>query len=123
MTSNQSEWLTALPDAAVLLHIDLDFFNNRFNGDSDWRTHLKRHDPCLADILATIDSIFASLAAGRVLEKVVDITVAISPGFFPAELWEPTVNAVRAHTETLSRTAGIILMTLIYNMMFVFGVI
>jgi hypothetical protein len=106
VASNPSDWLVALPNAPVLLHIDLDFFNNRFNGDSDWRNRPDRHDPVLPDILASVDAVFASLSAERVLQKVVDMTVAISPRFFPAEFWGPTVNAIGAYARNLPVTAA-----------------
>lgn len=106
VASNPSDWLAALPDAPVFLHIDLDFFNNRFNGDSNWRNRADRHDPPLTDILASVDAVFASLSGGGVLERVVDMTVAISPRFFPAEFWEPTVNAIGAYARNLSVAAA-----------------
>lgn len=105
VTSNHCEWLEGLPDAPVLLHLDLDFFNNRFNGDSNWRNRAARHDPPLTDILTSVDTVFTSLTAEGVLDRVVDMTVAISPRFFPAEFWEPTVDVVRAHARKLSSTA------------------
>jgi hypothetical protein len=94
--------LAALPDAPALLHIDLDFFNNRYNGDSNWRTRPNRHDPPLADILASVDGVFTALAASGVAERVVDMSVAISPRFFPAEFWEPTVKAIGAYARGFS---------------------
>ncbi len=106
VASNPREWLAALPDAPVLLHLDLDFFNNRFNGDSDWRNRPARHDPPLADILASVDAIFAALRAEGILPKIADMTVALSPRFFPSEFWEPTIDRIRDHARGLYDRAG-----------------
>lgn len=82
------EWLRDAPQRPVLLHIDMDFFCNRFDGDSDWKVVLGRHDTPLADVLAGIDALFATLHASDVTDRLEGMAVGISPGFFPAEFWE-----------------------------------
>ena len=48
VTHSPEVWLMDLPDWPVLLHIDMDYFNNRFDRDSDWqKAALPRHDPDL----------------------------------------------------------------------------
>jgi hypothetical protein len=79
----------------VLLHIDLDYFNNRYDASPDWRTRDDRHDPDEAEIMASVDALFEALVATGAAEKVVNIAVAISPRFFPAEYWCSTVGRVR----------------------------
>lgn len=83
-------------DRPVLLHIDLDFFNNRFNGDSDWRSTPARHDPPRHEVLRRVEAVVAQLQPVR--SRIVDVTIGVSPGFFPAELWQPVceklVNAL-----------------------------
>ena len=89
-TSDATEWVSDLPDGEVLLHVDFDYFNNRFNGDSDWRTCSDRHDPSLDDVLDQIrHTINAVAGCGR---PVASIAAALSPGFFPAEMWEAAVT-------------------------------
>ena len=89
-TCDPTEWISDLPDGDVLLHVDFDYFNNRFNGDSDWRTHSDRHDPPLDDVLDEIrHTIQAVAGCGR---PVASVAAALSPGFFPAEMWEPAVT-------------------------------
>jgi hypothetical protein len=94
-TADRSQWLDDLPDAPVLLHIDLDYFNNRYDSSPDWRERVDRHDPGEAEILDSVDALFDALVATGASEKVVDIAVAISPRFFPAEYWCSTVERVR----------------------------
>jgi len=101
VASTTTEWLKDLPEAPIFLHIDLDFFNNRFNGDSHWHERPNRHDPSLADIVRSVDTIFNALFSSNVAQRIVDMAVGISPGFFPAELWGPTVDRIRAFARAL----------------------
>jgi len=102
VASSPVEWVAGLPDVPVLLHIDLDFFNNRYNGDSDWRSRLCRHDPPLSQMLDSVDRLFVSLGSEEeVVGRIVDITVAISPGFFPTEYWEPVTTAISGHVKRM----------------------
>jgi hypothetical protein len=80
-----------IADHPILLHIDLDFFNNRFDGDSDWRDRVNRHDPSIERIYHRIEVVVAALR--RLRGRIVDVTIGISAGFFPAEFWQP-VNDV-----------------------------
>lgn len=90
-------WVDDLPDGPVLLHIDCDYFNNRYDADSEWRSHHRTHDPSSASVATAVDALCDALEPA--LPVVSDVTVALSPGFFPAELWQPTV-------ETLVRRLG-----------------
>lgn len=84
----------------LYLHLDMDYFNNRYDHRPDWpaRGH---HDPAPVAVLAAIDDVFAGLATHAAGARVVDVTVALSPGFFPAELWPPAIERVRAGVERL----------------------
>jgi hypothetical protein len=86
-------WLDDLPDdAPLLLHIDCDYFNNRFDGDSDWRTHTRRHDPPATAVTAAVSDLCEALnTAGRHFD---DVAVALSPSFFPAEMWSATIDTL-----------------------------
>jgi hypothetical protein len=94
VAASLDEWLTDLPDAPILLHIDLDYFNNRFNGDSDWELHACRHDPPEQKVLGSIDAMFNALADWQIFNRIEDIAVAISPGFFPAEFWSLAIDRI-----------------------------
>ena len=85
----------------ILLHIDMDYFNNRYDGDSDWRGRTERLDPNPERICAMIDRMTAALDQYGVFERIEDVVIAYSPGFFPAELWpmadERLMANMRAH--------------------------
>jgi len=81
-------------DGPILLHIDMDYFNNRYDGDSDWRDHIASHDPPLSDIIALIQDIFLQLSSSMSAERIEDVAIGLSPGFFPAELWQSSVEKI-----------------------------
>lgn len=84
--NNAAELFDSVADGPVLLHIDLDFFNNRFNGDSDWRHRANRHDPRIDQVNRRVDDILGALEKLR--GRISDISIGISAGFFPAEYWQ-----------------------------------
>lgn len=88
-------WLDRLSeDAVLLLHIDADAFNDRYDGDSDWQEHTRRHDPPADRVAASVQELVD--AVSDLLPDVAASHIALSPGFFPAELWQPTVEALLA---------------------------
>jgi len=93
LTSSLSDWSDNLPeDSVLLLHVDCDYFNNRYDGDSDWQNHAKIHDPPEKQMQGNIDEFCDTL---RTLDgRINDVTIALSPGFFPAEYWKGTVDAI-----------------------------
>lgn len=87
-TSNLFDWLDGLPAGdPILVHIDMDYFNNRYDGDSDWSSRPAILDPDLPQILSEIDRVIAALSTPDVASRIEDIVIAFSPGFFPAEYW------------------------------------
>ena len=100
VTAHLDDWLQGLPDVPILLHIDLDYFNNRFNGDSDWELHPSRHDPSAREITNAIDAVFNALAKHS-LDRIEDITVALSPRFFPAEFWPLATERIHHNVDRL----------------------
>jgi len=114
LTETLSGWLDDLPaDTLMLLHVDCDYFNNRYDGDSDWRSHSRIHDPSATQVQLSVKELCEALRslAGRVD----DVTIALSPGFFPAEYWRDTVEALlrtvavrrRPRTHTAARRTAV----------------
>jgi hypothetical protein len=105
--SRTYEWcLGDLPNCPVLLHIDMDYFNNRYDRDSDWEGRPARHDPGEGAILSEIDRLFGMLDKYGVTGRVEDVTVALSPGFFPSEFWPASVARVAEHLSALGIRLG-----------------
>ena len=93
LTESLDAWLDDLPsDALLLLHVDCDYFNNRYDGDSDWRSHAQIYDPPADQVHRRVQELCKALRPlGGRLD---DVTIALSPGFFPAEYWQSTVEAL-----------------------------
>jgi hypothetical protein len=94
-TSKVDDWLGHLPDGVpILLHVDMDFFNNRFDGSSSWQDAGRCHDISLAEQQAILREIFAGLKARGLEKRIVDVSICLSPSFFPAEFWQPMYDLI-----------------------------
>lgn len=95
-TDDMDAWLegldcqTRINDTTFLLHIDMDYFCNRYDGDSDAVEHPRPLNLSLPQVLAQIDKLTEALRCRSLLECLEDIVIAFSPGFFPAEYWAPS---------------------------------
>lgn len=87
ITPNAEAWLDGLSEGPILLHIDMDYFNNRYDGDSDWSHRLELFDPPFSQICEKIDELTGSLAQRGLMHRLEDVVIAYSPGFFPGEYW------------------------------------
>jgi hypothetical protein len=87
ITPDVDSWLEGIGEGPILFHIDMDYFNNRYDGDSDWPNRSDPFDPPLAQIFEKIDELTNALSRRRILERLEDIVIAFSPGFFPSEFW------------------------------------
>jgi hypothetical protein len=102
VTSDVNHWLQALPDGPVLLHVDMDYFNNRYDGDCDWSKRPDAFDPSLETIFNKIDELVATLHDRRLGGRIEDIVISYSPGFFPAEFWREADSRIRSGLESIS---------------------
>ncbi|MDO7848520.1 hypothetical protein Q5H92_19290 [Hymenobacter sp. M29] len=94
-TAELDEFLAEIPPhAAVLLHVDMDYFNNRYDGDSEWYHQPAVHNPPARVVYERISEVFSRIITAVPCARLEDITVALSPGFFPAEFWEQGVELV-----------------------------
>lgn len=83
-----------LPDAgAVWLDIDLDYFCNRFDGDSD-RLQNESSEEEHAELERRLTLFRNGLARAEWIRDIVAVSIAVSPGFLPAAHWETALGAV-----------------------------
>jgi hypothetical protein len=86
-------WAANLPsDAPILVHIDMDYFNDRYDGDSNWLTRPHTHDPDEADLAPRLDAVLQTLDGLR--SSVSNVAIGVSPGFFPAEYWSQCIERI-----------------------------
>ncbi|UVH55168.1 hypothetical protein NWF24_20275 [Variovorax paradoxus] len=93
-TSDAEIWSRGIAGRPALVHIDMDYFNNRYDGDSAWPERTPRLDPDLPTMFSKVDDIINALVASKV--TIEDVSIAYSPGFFPAEFWQPVDRHLRA---------------------------
>jgi hypothetical protein len=101
VTPNVDAWLDAMGKGPILLHIDMDYFNNRYDGDTDWRERARSLDPPLGVVLTKIDELTQVLRNSGVGPRIEDIVISYSPGFFPAEFWGAADARIRPGLELL----------------------
>ncbi|HET9895052.1 MAG TPA: GNAT family N-acetyltransferase [Streptosporangiaceae bacterium] len=93
LTESPGNWIKDLPhDAVLLLHVDCDYFNNRYDGDSDWRNHPVLHDPPKEIVRRVVGQLCDAIR--EVGSPFDHAAIALSPGFFPAEYWQSTVESL-----------------------------
>ena len=93
-TNDVHRWSDGIEGRSALVHIDMDYFNNRYDGDSAWFERNPRLDPDLPTMLLRVDDLVEALAASKA--NIEDVSIAYSPGFFPAEFWQPVDRRLRA---------------------------
>ncbi len=76
-----------LPDSTVLLHIDMDYFNNRYNGSSSWRTECLELDLPFFKQTALMDSICGVIGDINMMVPISCTYIGMSPSFYPSEFW------------------------------------
>lgn len=101
ITDDPERWVEDVRRGPVLLHVDMDYFNNRYDGDGDWRGRSDVLDPAVNEVLAEVNRITATLRRSGVVPRIGDAVIAFSPGFFPAELWEPADRRLQEGLEEL----------------------
>lgn len=84
-TDDLAAWTADIPaDAAVLLHIDLDYFNDRHGGGHP----SPGRDPSEFESLIRVREICTALAARGLAARIEHTAICCSPGFCPSERWE-----------------------------------
>ncbi|MGH9278975.1 MAG: hypothetical protein ACRD12_12830 [Acidimicrobiales bacterium] len=105
VTCSPEEWVALDIGGPVIVHIDLDYLNNRYNADSHWQDRPGRHDPSGHEVLDLFEGLLDALAQPQLASRIVDIFVGISPGFFPAEHWWPVIETCRLRLPRLRAAA------------------
>ena len=101
LTPHLTDWVAELGSGPILLHIDMDYFNNRYDGDSDWLERPQVLDPPLDEITARMDHVVRTLDEAGLGSRIEDIVIAYSPGFFPAEFWSASADRLIPALERL----------------------
>jgi hypothetical protein len=84
VTDDLAKWVENIGPGPILLHVDMDYFNNRYDGDGDWRERTAILDPGPDEVLAQVDRLTSTLREANLVSRIEDAVIAFSPGFFPA---------------------------------------
>ncbi|WP_230455969.1 hypothetical protein [Edwardsiella tarda] len=76
----------------ILLHIDMDSLNNRYNGDSDWESKGAYYDNDIFSQISDIDKLINLIITYDLSRKVRHISIGLSPSFYPVEFWRPVTQ-------------------------------
>ena len=101
ITDDPARWVENVRPGPVLLHVDMDYFNNRYDGDGDWRERREVLDPPVSKVVAEVDRVTTTLRRAGLVPRIGDAVIAFSPGFFPAELWGPADRRLQEGLEEL----------------------
>jgi hypothetical protein len=87
----QVEDIIAGNNNPVFMHIDMDFFYNKYNRQSDWKEY-EYINISIDEVKERIDFTLASIHDLCLNERIIDTSIALVPGFYPAEYWEESVD-------------------------------
>lgn len=76
----------------ILLHIDMDSLNNRYNGDSDWKNEGAYYDNDIFSQISDIDNLINLITIHNLVKKIRHTSIGISPSFYPVEFWKPVTQ-------------------------------
>ena len=88
-TSNVFDLFSLLDkNTKILLHIDMDYFNNRFNGSTSWQQDRSLlRDPNIEVQKETMFKLCNELGNLNKMHHIDYVFVGVSPSFYPAEFW------------------------------------
>lgn len=102
-TTEPARWVQNLPENAhVLLHIDLDYFNNRYAGDENWQHSTPLHDPQPVTMSLLLHNLCQVLDLSAPRARIDHCAIALSPGFCPSEHWLFLLDRLRSGLEPAS---------------------
>lgn len=70
-----------------ILHIDMDYFNNRFNGSTSWSTENYHNNPSICEQKHRMDELCQSVKDIDAIIPINYVLIGVSPSFYPCEYW------------------------------------
>lgn len=75
-------------EKTYILHIDMDYFNNRFNGSNDWKQEWDSDNLSISGQKELFSDISDFIIRNKLQKKIKKIFIGLSPSFYPAEFWK-----------------------------------
>lgn len=87
-TSDFSEIKAKIPkNIPCVLHVDMDYFNNRYNASTDWNNCDNIHNPSWSKQKEKIDEIIRYVKTIQSITEIKYVLLGVSPSFYPVEYW------------------------------------
>jgi hypothetical protein len=88
-TSHLSEIIKNIkPEAEIFLHIDMDYFNNRYNGSTDWANYSLKYNLSLDEQKIVMRIFCQKILDAGLVSRIKHVSIGVSPSFYPAEFWK-----------------------------------
>ncbi len=102
-TSSIDDIIQSIPAKTdIFLHIDMDFFNNRFNGSNDYKKE-GHHNPYLKTQKKLMNKFFNALSdTPNVINRIKHVSIGLSPSFYPAEYWEEGLKCLLKKLDSIN---------------------
>lgn len=76
------------PETDIFLHIDMDYFNNRFNGSTDWVNYPLKHNLSIDEQKEAMGVFCRKISKAGVISRIKHVSIGVSPSFYPSEYWK-----------------------------------
>lgn len=89
LTSSISDIMYGLSgEEQCILHIDMDYFNNRYNGSTSWKQDRIGNDYSLSEQKNRMREIATYLKKINSIIPIKYVLIGVSPSFYPSEYWK-----------------------------------
>ncbi|EIW19583.1 MULTISPECIES: hypothetical protein [Pelosinus] len=106
-TSRLSELIENIkPNTDIFLHIDMDFFNNRFNGSTDWRIFAAKNNLNMDKQKEIMDDLCRQIFEAGLGSRIKHVSIGISPSFYPCEYWKEGVSYLLCRLHSVGVKVG-----------------
>ena len=107
-TSSWEEAEKRIPsNATCVLHIDMDYFNNRYNASTDWKDNPNRLDTSFSAQQKLMDDLVVAVSKIRLKADIKYLLLGFSPSFYPVEFWADGIKYLLTELNKVGIGAGI----------------
>ena len=83
-----------LPGSTVILHVDMDYFNNRYNGSTSWKIDGQSFDPPFDEQVSEMKKLGVLIGEVNSVTPVSCVYIGLSPSFYPVEFWKTGLSCL-----------------------------
>lgn len=107
-TDNWEEAEKRVPsNTTCILHIDMDYFNNRYNASTDWKNNPRRLDTPFLQQKMLMDDLVDAVSRIHRRSQIIFLLLGISPSFYPVEFWEDGLTYLLTQLKSIGVGVGV----------------